>query len=146
MAKADWPKAREVFQALLKEFPRSQRRLVAEYWIAESYYRQGDYAAAGPRFHRLAEQIKDKREPWMAMIPLRRAQMLIQQEQYNDAQTIAARIEEDFPNFPQQYEVDYLIGRCLAKQADFEGRGRPTTKWSSRRPAQKPRRRPWPNG
>ena len=56
----------------------------------------------------------------MAMIPLRRAQMLIKQEQYNDAYAIAAGIEKDYPDFAQQYEVDYLIGRCLAQQADFD--------------------------
>ena len=69
------------FEALVKEFPDSRRRLVAEFWIAESYYRQGDYkAAARPPFDRLAEQIKDQREPWMAMIPLRRAQVLVTAE------------------------------------------------------------------
>ena len=146
VAKADWPKAREAFQALLTEFPDSQRRLVAEFGIAEAYYRQGDYAAAGPRFQRLAEQVQQKREPWMAMIPLRRAQVLAQQNQWSDAQAIAAKIAADFPNFQQQYEVDYLLGRCLASQADFEGRGRPTTGWSARRRAPRPRRRPWPNG
>ena len=121
VAKADWPQAREAFEALLKEFPDSQRRLVAEFGIAEAYYRQGDYAAAGPRFERLAEQVQQKREPWMAMIPLRRAQVLAQQNQWSDAQAIAAKIAADFPNFQQQYEVDYLLGRCLANQADFEG-------------------------
>ena len=105
----------------LKEFPDSQRRLAAEFWIAEAYYRQGDYAAAGARLEQLAGQIEGKREPWMAMIPLRRAQVLAQQNQWNDAYAIAAKIEEDFPNFQQQYEVDYLLGRCLANQADFEG-------------------------
>ena len=32
-----------------------------------------------------------------------------------------------FPDFEQQYEVDYLLGRCLANQADFEAAGRPTS-------------------
>ena len=120
-AQADWPKVREAFEALVKEFPDSQRRLAAEFWIAEAYYRQADYAAAGPRFERLAQQIKGKREPWMAMIPLRRAQVLAQQNQWTDAYAIAAKIAADFPNFEQQYEVDYLLGRCLANQADFDG-------------------------
>ena len=119
-ARADWPKMREAFEAMVKEYPDSPRRPVAEYWIAESYYRQGDYAAAIPRLERLAEQIKGKREPWMAMIPLRHAQMLAQQNQWADAQAIAAKVEKDFPNFEQQYEVDYLLGRCFAMQADFD--------------------------
>ena len=121
VAKADWPKVREAFEALVREFPESRRRLAAEFWIAEAYYRKGDYAAAGSRLERLAEQIEDKREPWMATILLRRAQVLAQQNQWDEAQPIAAKIEADFPNFQQQYEVDYLLGRCLANQADFEG-------------------------
>ncbi len=100
--------------------PESRRRLVAEYWIAEADRRQADYKAARARLQRLAEQIKDKREPWMALIFLRLAQVLAQQEQWNDAHAIAAKIEKDYPDFAQQYEVDYLIGRCLANQADFD--------------------------
>jgi cellulose synthase operon protein C len=120
-AKADWPKVRETFETLIKEFPAANRRLVADYWVAEAYYRQADYAAAAPRLERLAEQVKDQREPWMAMIPLRRAQILAQQNQWSQAQAIAAKIAADFPGFQQQYEVDYLLGRCLANQADFDG-------------------------
>ena len=30
------------------------------------------------------------------------------------------RSKRTIPNFEQQYEVDYLLGRCLANQADFE--------------------------
>jgi cellulose synthase operon protein C len=118
--KADWPIVREAFEALLKEYPRSQRRPVAEYWIAESYYRQADYAAAITRFQPLAQRTRQNREPWMAIIPLRHAQALAQQNQWNDAQTIAAQIEKDFPNFEQQYEVDYLLGRCFANRGEFD--------------------------
>jgi cellulose synthase operon protein C len=121
VAKADWPKVREAFEALLKEFPDSQRRPVAEFWIAESYYRQGDYAAAGGRFERLAGQAPQKREPWMAMIALRHGQVLAQRNQWSEAQAVVAPIGADFPGFEQQYEVDYLLGRCLANAADFDG-------------------------
>jgi cellulose synthase operon protein C len=120
VAKADWPNVREVFEALVKEFSESRRRLVAEYWIAEACYRQADYKAAAERLERLAHEIKDPREPWMAMVPLRRAQMLVKQGQYHDAYAIAVQIETDYPRFEQQYEVDYVLGRCLANQADFD--------------------------
>ena len=120
-AKSDWPKVREAFEAFLKEFPNTQRKLIAEFWVAEACYRQSDYAAAGPRLERLAQEIKDQREPWMAMILLRRAQLLAQQNQWRDAFAIVSKIAGDFPNFEQQYEVDYLLGRCLADQADFDG-------------------------
>jgi len=117
----DWPKAREAFEAFIKDFPENQRRPVAGFWIAETFYRQSDYAAAATRFDRLAAELGGKREAWMAMIPLRRAQILVQKSQWNEAHEIAAKIEADFPGFEQQYEVDYVLGRCLANQADFEG-------------------------
>jgi len=120
VARADWPKVREAFEAMVEEYPNSQRRPVAEYWVAETYYRQGDYAAAATRLESLADRMKEKREPWTAIIPLRHAQALAQQGQWADAHAMAAKIEKDFPNFAQQYEVDYLLGRCLANQADFE--------------------------
>ena len=47
--------------------------------------------------------------------------MLGQKKQWLEAQGIAARIETDFPNFSEQYEADYLLGRALAAQADFDG-------------------------
>ena len=120
VVKADWPKVRELFKAVVKEFPGGRRRLDAEYWIAEADRRQGDYQAACSRFQRLVEQVKDQREPRTALVLLGLAQVLAQQEQWNDAYTIAAKIEKDYPDFAQQYEVDYVIGRCLANQADFD--------------------------
>ena len=56
----------------------------------------------------------------MAKVPLRRAQILALQNKWDDAYEIAVEIEKDFPDFQQQYEVDYLLGRCLANRADFD--------------------------
>jgi cellulose synthase operon protein C len=120
VGKSDWPKAREAFEAMVKAYPESERRAAAEYLIAEAYYREGNYDAAATRFQKLAEQLKGKREPWMAMISLRQAQIAAQRNQLAEAYEIAAKIEKEFPSFEQQYEVDYLMGRCLANQADFD--------------------------
>ena len=118
-ARADWPKAREAFSKLIEEFPETERRLVAEYWIAESFYASHDYPAAAAKLDQLAKKI-DPREPWTAVVPLRRAQILALQDQWIDAYEVASRIETDFPGFAQQYEADYLLGRCYASRADFE--------------------------
>jgi cellulose synthase operon protein C len=120
VAKADWPKVREAFEKMVQEYPNSGRRPLAEYWVAEAQYRQGDYAAASKRLEQLTKDLKGKREPWMAIIPLRRAQSLAQQNRWNDAYEIASGIEKDYPNFEQQYEADYLLGRCLANRAEFD--------------------------
>jgi TolA-binding protein len=34
---------------------------------------------------------------------------------------LSAMIESQYPGFDQQYEVDYLLGRASADQADFDG-------------------------
>ena len=119
-AKADWPKVRESFEAMVREYPESQQRAIAEYWVAEALYRQHDYVAASTRFERLDEELKGKHKPWMAMISLRRAQSLAKLNQWDDAYELATKIEKHYPTFEQQYEVDFLLGRCLANRADFE--------------------------
>ena len=119
-AKSEWTKSREAFEQLLLAYPDTPRRLAAEFWVAESYYRQNDFSVAADRFKLLADETHDNRESWVAMIPLRRAQILARQNQWEDAYAIAVKIENDHPQFEQQYEVDYLLGRCLANRADFE--------------------------
>ncbi len=122
VARRDWLKARVAFEAFTRQFPGSNRRMVAEFWTAEALYRQNDFRAAGRRFDALAKQSDGpQRQSWMAMIPLRRAQLLARENHWDEAYQIAAKIAADFPGFEQQYEVDYVMGRCLANQADFEG-------------------------
>ena len=118
-ARADWPNVQKAFEQLIEEYPETNRRHVAEYWIAESLYARRDYDAAAARLDELAVRL-DRREPWMAIVPLRRAQIFAMQEKWTDACEIASRIESEFPGFAQQYEVDYLLGRCYASRADFE--------------------------
>lgn len=119
--KEDWEQVGKAFATLVGEFPKSPRRLAAEYWIAESLCRQGDYEAANQRFEQLAGRIQGRGEPWLANVPMRRAQVLGHLKKWNEAYAIASKIKAQYPNFPQQYEADYLIGRCLANRADFQG-------------------------
>jgi TolA-binding protein len=116
-----WDHVATVMTALSHDFPDSPLRLPADYWNAEAAYRQGHYEEAGNRFAALAGQIGGRKEKWLPMIPLRRAQALAQQKQWAEAQAIAARIETEWPDFSEQFEVDYLLGRALAAQADFQG-------------------------
>jgi len=121
VAQSDWPKTREAFETFVKEFGDSPQCIVAEFWIAETFYRQEDWKTASERFDRLAKQVETGREAWMAMIPLRRAQLAVQRNEWGEAFEIASRIAADFAAFEQHYEVDYVLGRCLANRADFEG-------------------------
>lgn len=121
VARQDWERAGRIFRQFVEQFPQNSRRLVAEFWVAEAAYRRQDFADAQARFDRLAPQIEGRRENWLAMIPLRRAQLLAARKQWLEAYALAAKIADQYPGFEQQYEVDYLLGRCLAARADFEG-------------------------
>jgi TolA-binding protein len=120
-AREDWDQVETAFTALAKEFPESPSRLVAAYWVAETAYRRRDYEAAGKLLEGLAQRTQGHHDAWLAMVPLRRAQVLAQLSKWSDAYAIASKIEAAYPDFEQQYEVDYLIGRCLASRADFQG-------------------------
>lgn len=114
-----WDKVAQPMQQLIAEHPRSPLKTAARYWVAESDYRQGQYEKAAERFAVLARDTEGREESWLAMIPLRRAQLLAQEKKWAAALAIASKIAETYPNFSQQYEADYLLGRCLASQAKF---------------------------
>ena len=115
-----WPDVVRWMQQLNDEYPQSPLRLPAEYWIAEAYYRQKQYPQAGEIFDRLDKETVGRSDLWLAMIPLRRAQVRAHQHQWDDAYDIAVGIAERFPGFQQQHEVDYLLGRYFMSRAEFD--------------------------
>lgn len=119
-AEERWADVGRSMQRVVDEFPDSELRPAAEYWVAESLYRQQNYEAAGPRLERLATETAARREPWMGVIALRRAQVRAYQKKWDEAYAVASKIAAEYPNFEQQHEVDYLLGRCLADRADFD--------------------------
>lgn len=114
-----WSDVAPPMERILAEFPQSSLRLSAMYWTAESHYQQRRYDEAGRRLAELASLAEQAHGEWLAMIPLRQAQVLAHQKQWREAQEIASAIAVRFPDFRQQYEVDYLLGRCLMAQARF---------------------------
>ncbi len=118
-----WPEAAERFAAVVREFPRGTLRRMAEYGQAEAAFQQGDYTAAAERFARLGRDDAQAEPSWRAVVRLRQAQALGQQKKWKEAHAVASTIEAAFPGFEEQYEADYLVGRCLASWStpDFEG-------------------------
>jgi TolA-binding protein len=116
----DWNKTRVAFERLLEEFPNTKQRMLAEFWIAESFYRTKEYDEAGKRFDAISQRIPGRQEPWMAMIALRRSQIALTRKDWDRAYELASGIAKDFPDFEQQYEADFVLGRCLANHAEFE--------------------------
>lgn len=119
LARQQWDQVEAPMDRLISEYPRSDLRLPAEYWIAEAAYRAGEYDKAEARLAALSGQSRGRDDDWLAMVPLRRAQILAQRKQWTDALEMAKKIEKQYPSFKQQYEVDYLIGRCLAARGEL---------------------------
>ena len=119
-AEGNWDEARQSFQTLIDDYPESSLRLLAEYGIAEASFRQNEYDQAHQRFERLDRQTQGREEPWLAVIRLRLAQSLCHKKKWEDAYAVASTIQSKYPNFEEQYEVDYVIGRCLSNRAEFE--------------------------
>jgi cellulose synthase operon protein C len=111
-----WPEVASPLLALLEQFPDSSLRANAACWIAESLYQQKDYKNAARWFEELEDAPLAEDDAWNALIPLRRALMLTEQQQWQAAYALVSGLEERFPAFGQQYEVDYVLGLCLAKQ------------------------------
>jgi cellulose synthase operon protein C len=120
VAEEKWDDVRRGFETFVKEFPDSNDRLVADYWIADTFYRKAEYEDAGRRFDALAQQAQGRQESWLGMIALRRAQTFGHQKKWNEAYDLAAKIETQYPKFGQQYEADYLLGRCLHDRAELQ--------------------------
>lgn len=119
-AAGKWDAVEEPMARLVREFPASELQFPAQYWRAEAAYRLEQYELAGERFTELARQAEGRQEAWLGMVPLRRAQVLAQQRQWQAAEELARTIETQYPGFRQQFEVDYLLGRCLASRGRFD--------------------------
>jgi len=114
-----WEEVERPMRALIERLPESPLRLAAEYSVAEAAFRREDYRRAGRLLDSLTERIAGRDEAWLAMIPLRRAQVHVYHKEWDAALAITEQLVEDFPNFSRQYEVDYIRGRCLAAQGKF---------------------------
>jgi TolA-binding protein len=119
-AQNQWSRVAAPLERLIAESSDNPIVPLAQYLIAEAAYREGQYDRAAELFRELAESIPGRTDTWVAMVPLRRAQILAQQKEWHDALQLASQIETDFPDFEQEYEVDYLIGRCQANLGRFD--------------------------
>ena len=114
-----WDQVTGPMRRLADEFSDHVLELPARYWIAEAAYRLENYEQADTLFSDLEKRTPDANSKWVAMIPLRRAQMMAHTRDWQSAQKLVCDLAERFPEFQQIYEADYLLGRCLAAQARF---------------------------
>lgn len=91
----------------------------AKFWLAEAAFRTQQYDQASVALNDLQLRTADLAEPWVAMVPLRRAQLAARRQQWTEVLKIVDRLERDYLEFPLQYEVDYLRGRAQAGRGEM---------------------------
>ncbi len=116
---AHWASVAEPMQKLLALAPESPLCLPAEYAIAEAAFHRRQFDQAGEILGRLVRRVDGRNESWLAMIPLRYAQVLAHQSKWPEAYEVADAIAPRFPDFARQYEVDYVRGRALAARGEL---------------------------
>jgi TolA-binding protein len=104
----------------VQDFPTSPQNLTARYWQAEAAFRLGNFDDALTQLTALESVTSARTEPWLGVIPLRRAQCLSQQNRWAEALELASTIATRHPQFKQQFEAEYLIGRALGNQGRFD--------------------------
>ncbi len=117
---ARWDDADRDLKQIIDAHSDSSLALPAEFLYGDVAYRRADYVVAKERFERLAPKLAGRDDRWTPMVPLRQAQILAHRKDWPDARTIAERIASEHPQFNQQYEVDYLLGRAHAAEANFD--------------------------
>ncbi|HEY4313737.1 MAG TPA: tetratricopeptide repeat protein [Pirellulales bacterium] len=119
-----WDAVATPLEQLIANHSDSPRRLAAEYWIAEAEYHQEHFDQAATKFAALEGRLRDGASAdaaaWRAMVPLRRAQIFAQQADWTEALETATSITKAYPDFSQQFEADYVIGRAYAARAEFD--------------------------
>ena len=111
-----WQEIKDLLAEEGENFDEGPRKARARFWLAEAEFRVGQPNDALALFDLLAGQIKELEESWVAMVPLRRAQLRSRRQQWTDVLKILEEVgkKNAKASFPLQYEVDYLRGRAHA--------------------------------
>ena len=117
-ASAAWHEARQRFDQVASECPRSELAATSAFASAEAAFqaKDGDTLAL---FERLVAQSDGLNPALRATARMRLAQLYAEAGRWNEAAEIADSFAERHPDFAQQYELDYVLGRCRAARALF---------------------------
>lgn len=115
-AEQRWEEVGESMQRLVQEANDDRLSAKAQYWLAESHYRQKEHSAAVAIFSTLlskTELLDSGLEPW---ILLRAAQCYGQLSEWIRATELAREGLDRFAEFESVYEFEFVHGRGLEDQ------------------------------
>jgi TolA-binding protein len=118
LASAEWLQAQQRFEQLVNECPQSDLCGTAAFAAAEAAF-QGKDSETLTLFERFVGDTHAVNDMLLATARMRLAQLYAESGRWDEASAVAESFAEAHPDFPRQYELDYVRGRCLAARALF---------------------------
>ncbi|NOY42306.1 MAG: tetratricopeptide repeat protein [Planctomycetes bacterium] len=115
----DWQTILDLLGKVGNQLNDEPARTRAAFWLAEAEFRTGNYDQARIAFEKLRLQVAGVAEPWVAMVPLRRAQLAARRQQWTKTLKRLDELDQKHAQFELDYEADYLRGRALAGRAEM---------------------------
>jgi len=115
----DWQTIQKLLHETRDQINEKPTQARAAFWQAEAEFRLENYKQARIAFEKLTLQVAGLSEPWIAMVPLRQAQLTARRQQWTETLKLLDQLEQQHPHFELDYEADYLRGRALAGRAQM---------------------------
>ncbi|MFA8019865.1 tetratricopeptide repeat protein [Bremerella cremea] len=93
---------------------------MAMFWGGEARFRSEKFADAQKRFEQMLTENMGRPLETLPVAEMRLAQIQAHQGNWDLAYERAVEIGKNYPQFSQVHELEYLMGRCLARQGKFQ--------------------------
>lgn len=102
-----YARAIEAFQAFLKEYPDGRYAHLAQYWLAEAHYAQGEYEQAITHYWRLINQYPDSAKMAEAMLKIGYSRHQLGKD--GEAKQILEELVRRFPDSTEAGQAENLL-------------------------------------
>ena len=116
----NWPDAIPHMDTVAQQVTDEPLHSMAMFWGGEARFRSEKFADAKTKFEQLLKDSMGRDLESLPIAEMRLAQIFAHQDDWDAAYQKATEIEARYPSFAQTHELDYLIGRCLALQGEFQ--------------------------
>ncbi|PQO45326.1 tetratricopeptide repeat protein [Blastopirellula marina] len=115
----NWKAAIEQMDAVAKAARTEPLHSMASFWSAEARFRLEKFGEAKTHFEQLLTETLGREIDSQPVAEMRLAQICAHEGDWDLAYEKAQEIGDKYPNFQEAHELDYLMGRCLARQGEF---------------------------
>lgn len=115
-----WNEAIPLMDQVAEEAKTEPLHSMAVFWSGEARFRSDKFADAQAKFDQLLTENLGRQQESLPVAEMRLAQIYAHQGDWDKAYEQAQEIGRKYPNFAQAHELDYLLGRCLARRGEFQ--------------------------